>query len=98
MLIRLFIVTYRNNLVLNQTLHSLAASDIGKYDHEITVINNDREHEVVIEADTSGLNIDFWTNCTRPPFSTGHLARNWNEAIINGIVDIAVHVVVKSEV
>jgi hypothetical protein len=88
MLIKLFIITYRNDPVLNQTLHSLSASDIRRYDHEITVINNDREREVVIETDLSGLNVDFWTNCTRPPFSTGHLARNWNEAIINGVVDL----------
>jgi len=85
---KLFIVTYRNNRVLNDALKSLAASDIRKYHHEIIVINNDRDQELEWTADLNGLNLDTWSNCVRPPFSTGHLARNWNEAIINGIVDL----------
>ena len=88
MLIKIFLVTYRNNHVLNIALKSLSASDIRKYDHEVTIVNNDRSHEVAVDADLRGINIDFWSNCTRPPFSTGHLARNWNESIINGVVDL----------
>lgn len=88
MRIKIFIITYRNNAVLNTTLRSLSASDVRRFDHEITVINNDRTSQVATDADERGLNIDYWSNCTRPPFSRGHLARNWNESIVNGLVDL----------
>lgn len=80
MKIKLFIVTYNNQARLNKTLASI-------------VYNNNVPLEMFIINNHSNFSIDsyfnkhikhIYHNDLRPDFSTGHLAQNWNQAIING--------------
>lgn len=83
MKIKVFITTYDNPGDLNNLIGSLLNSDIGAQDrYEIHVINNHSNFRCDYE------NIKIYHNQTRPDFSTGHLARTWNQAIINGFKNI----------
>lgn len=75
MKIKLYIVSYNNEVTLNDTLRSLFDSNI--YNTEITIINNHSNFKVSYP-------VNVIHNSVRPDFSTGHLARDWNCAIING--------------
>lgn len=86
MKIKVYIVTYDNDLELNKTLKTFSKSGIKNYDHEITVINNYKDAPVIIED--ANLSVKVISNNTRPTFSTGHLARNWNECLIDGFQDV----------
>lgn len=48
----------------------------------LTIINN------YGELNTDNKNITIINNVLRPDFSTGHLSRNWNQALINGFKDL----------
>ena len=85
MKIKVYFVTYDNDFELNKTLKTFSKSGIKKYDHEITVINNYKDASVVLED--VGLKVKVVDNNTRATFSTGHLARNWNECLIDGFQD-----------
>lgn len=85
MKIKIYIVTYDNDFELNQTLESLEDSGIKKYDHQISIINNFKVARPII---TTSLTVKIIDNNTRPTFSTGHLARNWNECLIDGFKNI----------
>jgi hypothetical protein len=86
MKIKVYFVTYDNDLELNKTLKTFEKSGIKKYDYEVTVINNFRDASVILED--VNLPVKVVTNQTRPSFSTGHLARNWNECLIDGFKDL----------
>ena len=82
MKIKLYIVTYNNNAILNDwALKTLFESDFPFENNEIFIINN--HSSIYIEPDYRD-KIKILNNDLRPDFSTGHLARNWNQAIING--------------
>jgi hypothetical protein len=86
MKISLYIVTYRNDLLLERCIKSINECVIPEnIDISINVINNyDR-----ITLDESCIpNVRIYNNDTRPNFSTGHLARNWNQALILGFEDV----------
>lgn len=85
MKIKLFIVTYNNNNDLHNTLQGLWDSNFRNYNHEITIINN---HSGLYVDDCFKNGLKIINNSLRPDFSTGHLARNWNQAIINGFCDL----------
>jgi hypothetical protein len=81
MKIKLYIVTYRNNHDLTDNLESLFQSDWSGNHLEICVINNHSDFKL----DSSlSQRIHIMHNVCRPDFSTGHLSRNWNQAIIHG--------------
>lgn len=83
MKIKLFIVTYRNSQHLCENLLSLVDStDINRL--EVYVINNHSDFCIGEQFNT----VKIIHNAVRPDFSTGHLARNWNQAIINGFKSI----------
>ena len=83
---KIFIVTYKNPDRLSSCLDALAKSDIRDYDHEIYVLNN---HDKIPEIDIGeGISIRVLNNESRPDFSTGHLSRSWNQAIIRGFKDL----------
>jgi hypothetical protein len=86
MRIKVYFVTYDNDLELNKTLKTFEKSGIKKYDYEITVINNFKDVPVILEG--VKLPVNVLANETRPSFSTGHLARNWNECLVDGFRDI----------
>jgi len=85
MKVKIFIITYNNEIDLNNNLNSLFNSDIVKYNVEINIINNHSNFNV----NTNFLpKINILHNNLRPNFSTGHLARNWNQSIINGFKNL----------
>lgn len=86
MKIKAYFVTYDNDLELNKTLKTFEKSGIKEHDYEVTVINNFRDASVILED--VNLPVKVVTNSTRPSFSTGHLARNWNECLIDGFKDL----------
>jgi hypothetical protein len=82
MKIKLYIVTYNNNEILNNwALKTLFESDFPLDNNEVYIINN--HSNIHIEPQYVD-KIKILNNDLRPDFSTGHLARNWNQAIING--------------
>jgi len=82
MRIKHFIVTYNNNALLHKAIESIFATATD-HDRAVFVISNHSKDEY-----TGPHPVTVLRNATRPDFSTGHLSRNWNQAIINGFVDI----------
>ena len=84
MTIKLFIVTYDNSPDLNANLESLYNQSYK--DFQLNIINNHsnfsikRKYKKIIHK--------IYHNELRPNFSTGHLARNWNQALILGFVNL----------
>tara|TARA_Y100000593_G_scaffold93978_1_gene190929 strand:+ start:549 stop:1403 length:855 start_codon:yes stop_codon:yes gene_type:complete len=85
MKIKLYIVTYKNTTDLNNNLKSLFASDLLGINMEINIINNHSNFNLNEEYKDR---VKVLHNVLRPDFSTGHLSRNWNQAIINGFKDL----------
>lgn len=87
MKIALFIVTYNNDEMLTRCLRSIQY-DLKQKDKEdtitVTIINNYKE--LILPQEFEYVNVI--DNSGRPSFSTGHLARNWNQCILHGIQDI----------
>ncbi len=83
--IKIFIVTYKSRSSLNNNIKTLLESDLMEHNSEINVINN---HSDFYLNDQYADKVKVWHNILRPDFSTGHLARNWNQAIINGFKDL----------
>ncbi len=89
MKIKAYFVTYRNNEELEKTVYSFLESGIRNYDFEIWIVNNYRlESTSMPKTDRECQYIFITQNNTRPANSTGHLARNWNECLIDGFKDI----------
>lgn len=87
MLVKHYIVTYNNNGVLRKSLETLVPT-LERYDstqYQLFIINNHSNFEIDAYFKDRIIVIH---NQTRPDFSTGHLTRNWNQAIINGFVNL----------
>jgi hypothetical protein len=80
--VSIYIVTYRNSVDLNRNISSILASGA---DVRINVINNHSQFflEPRFEKEVTVLH-----NSLRPDFSTGHLSRNWNQALLHGFKDL----------
>lgn len=102
MKIKLYIVTYDGKDHLNHNLETFFNSDFFKNYQtievdsitsnklikptiEVTIINN---HSRFYLDQKFHDKVKILHNTLRPDFSTGHLARNWNQAIINGFKDL----------
>ena len=83
MKIKVFIVTYNNDEVLANNISSLRNSDLMNHDYEIYVINN-----YGVMKNRYGPNVKILNNSCRADFSTGHLSRDWNTALIEGFRDL----------
>ena len=83
--IKIYFVTYNEHEALEQTLTSFFDTcDYNKLE-EINIINNHSEFNI---PDYFVDKVNVYHNVLRPDFSTGHLARNWNQAIVNGFKDL----------
>lgn len=83
MKIKVYLVTYQGHKRLPPTLTSLFDSDLMGREFEINIINNHSDIRVPERfADKPEVNILH--NTLRPDFSSGHLSRNWNQALVNG--------------
>ena len=85
MKIKVYIVTYKNPEHLNKNLISLFRTAPVSGTLEVTIINN--HPELVLDSSVMG-RVNIMQNQTRPPFSVGHLSRDWNAAIVNGFVSL----------
>lgn len=94
--IKVYIVTYKNENDLNSNIESIYKSTIpNSIKLQINVINN---YSKTFYLNKSFSEVNVIHNDLRPDWSTGHLSRNWNQAIINGFgnlkqpqCDILVH-------
>ena len=88
MRIKQFIVTYNNQFQINKCLKnifdSLLPNELEILD--IYIINNHSNFNLNKEFSDK---VTILHNNLRPDFSTGHLSRNWNQAIINGFKDLS---------
>lgn len=85
MRIKVYIVTYRNDNVLNQCLCHLYESDAVNYDLSTHIVNN---YGILRDINIDNEKIYVINNQTRPDWSHGHLGRNWNECLIDGFRDL----------
>ena len=83
MRIKIYIVTYLGSEQLNANLATLFASDMASVIPEVVIINNHSKFQLQQSWPVSVLH-----NTLRPDFSTGHLARNWNQALILGFENL----------
>jgi FkbM family methyltransferase len=85
--IKIFIVTYNNPVLLNKCLDSifLNVNQQELSNLQIFIINN--HSNFVLNENYVG-KVTILNNELRPDFSTGHLSRNWNQAILNGFGDL----------
>ena len=83
--IKIFFVTYNANEDLEKTIRSCIDGNIDKILLSIHIINN---HSDFYLPEDLLKHITVYHNTLRPDFSTGHLSRNWNQAIINGFKNI----------
>lgn len=84
--IKIYVVTYNAPDRLESCLNSIIKSDVIKSDYQVFIINN--FSRIYLDRKYDSFNIKILNNETRPDFSCGHLSRNWNQAIINGFVDL----------
>lgn len=82
MRIKHYIVTYRNNDILDRCLRSIFSTET-EHERIVYVIGNHTQDSIRPEWPAIMLRNDL-----RPDFSTGHLSRNWNQALINGFVNL----------
>jgi hypothetical protein len=81
--IKHYVVTYDNFTVLNRCLQSIFPA-LKKYsgnDYQVYIINNHSNFYIDSKFEPY---VKILHNELRPDFSSGHLARSWNQAIING--------------
>lgn len=81
-MISIYIVTYRSPVDLNNNIGSILESGA---DVRINVINNHSEFFLEPKHEKA---VTVLHNNLRPDFSTGHLARNWNQALLHGFRDL----------
>ena len=83
----IFFVTYKNNFVLEKSLSSINLKQIEKYNPEIYIINNSANFPIIFNKNVA-VPYKLLNNNLRVDFSTGHLARNWNQCLIHGFQNL----------
>ena len=83
---KIYIVTYNRNDCLNKTLDNLFSTDFSNFENtEVNIINN--HSNFFLEERHKG-RVNVIHNMTRPDYSDGNLARDWNTALVNGFKDL----------
>lgn len=89
MKIQIWILTWNNSSDLNEGLSYLfksnAVSMQSDHDISINIINNHSNFKL---DDVFVPYVKVWHNTLRPDFSTGHVARDWNHALVNGFQNL----------
>lgn len=81
-MISIYIATYRSPVDLNNNIASILESGA---EVRINVINNHSEFFLEPKHEMA---VTVLHNSLRPNFSLGHLARNWNQALLHGFQDL----------
>lgn len=84
-MLRIYIVTFKRNDILNRNLKSLWASLSTPNDVAVTVLAN--HPEVVIDPENQRPNLTIRINETRPTNAWGYLARDWNFCLLDAFRD-----------
>jgi len=83
---KVYIMTYKRTNVLNDTIAKLFKSDFSKIKNtEVNVINNHSEFYLLPEFKDK---VNVLHNVLRPDWSNGNISENYNQAFINGIIDL----------
>ena len=83
---KIYIVTYKRSDILNDTLEKLFKSDFSKIKNtEVNIINN---HSEFFVRDEFKDRVNILHNVLRPDWSNGNMSENYNQAFINGIIDL----------
>ena len=85
--IKVYIVTYKRQETLNCSLDILFnKTDFKNYENtEVNIINNHSDFHLSEEFRNK---VNVLHNVLRPDCDVGNLSRNWNQALINGFVDL----------
>lgn len=86
MKIKLFLLTYNNEHHLNSTLESLFESSWRNYFNKETWVINNHSNFNLFNRFKSFVKVIH--NNARPDWSMGHPARNWNQALMFGFVNL----------
>lgn len=79
---KIYIVTYKRNDVLNALLKNLYKTDFSLYENtEVTIINNHTDFYI---NEKLYPNVKVMHNMTRPDWSPGNLSENYNQAFLDG--------------
>ena len=83
---KVYIVTYKRSDVLNDTLRKLYSSDFSSLENtEVNVINNHTDFR--LDEEFAG-KVNVLHNTLRPDWSNGNVSENYNQAFINGVIDL----------
>ena len=83
---KIFIITYNNPTLLKENLDSLFSSNANPDSFSVEIINN---FSLIFEVPAEYRDrVKVHHQTLRPDWSCGNLSRDWNSAIINGIVDL----------
>tara|TARA_R110000824_G_scaffold40831_3_gene122008 strand:- start:293 stop:1228 length:936 start_codon:yes stop_codon:yes gene_type:complete len=83
---KVYIVTYKRSDILNDTLEKLFASDFSSIPNtEVNIINNHSAFFLKPEYENK---VNVLHNVLRPDWSNGNVSENYNQAFINGVVDL----------
>ena len=85
--LKIYIVTYKRQGILNQTLDILfnQTDFVTIQDTEVNIINN---HSDFFLEERFKDKVNVIHNNARPDWDTGNLARNWNQALVHGFKDL----------
>ena len=83
---KIYIVTYKRSKVLNDTLEKLFNSDFKHLDNtEVNIINNHTDFSLEEKFKNK---VNVLHNVLRPDWSNGNVSENYNQAFINGVVNL----------
>lgn len=83
---KVYIVTYKRADILNDTLEKLFNSDFSTLKNtEVNVINNHTEFYL---RDEFKDRVNVFHNTLRPDWSNGNVSENYNQAFVNGIINL----------
>lgn len=84
---KIYVVTYKRSDVLNDTLEKLFSSDFKDIPNtEVNIINNHSEFFLREEFKNR---VNVLHNVLRPDWSNGNVSENYNQAFINGVVNLS---------
>jgi hypothetical protein len=81
MKIKIYIVTYKKNDILNRNIRSLYAATRDMNGIDVTVLAN--HPDVALESENRHKNLRVVINATRMPHAWGHLSQDWNYALLD---------------
>lgn len=83
---KIYVVTYKRSEMLNDSLDKLFSSDFSELSNtEVNIINNHTDFSLRPEFEKR---VNVLHNVLRPDWSNGNVSENYNQAFINGVVNL----------